>query len=361
MKPQRNMAMWMILVVVLSLTTAAFTQEKPATQPTQTNSKESNPWEQMLKKRMDKIELVDVRFTDAIDYFRDLVSKNGLNIVTKWGELEVDNPEIKDKQVTVQLVDIPFGQAMQVLVDSAGGGIMKLGYNVEGSILTISTAEIINSQMITKTYNVSDLMDPNELDRECSDSDMNHRLINTIRTTIDHGSWYPNGNAQLNYLGGVLVVTQIQPNQTAVEQLLEKIRKAGYQKTPVTPDTQAREMKVRNVMLGNMADTCFNSGVMGIAAVGGLRTETPMEPKDQIQQFEDLLSQTKSLGIRNAIRLTLKDLYIETGNLPKAREHLKKIIEENDEAPESLFDESGNRHKRIQDMPREEKSRGRRD
>jgi hypothetical protein len=145
-----------------------------------------------------------------------------------------------------------------------------------------------------------------------------------------------------------------------VEILLDKIRYAGFRKLPPSPAAQAREVKVRNRMLENMAETCFDPDIMGVAAVGGLRTEAPMESKDMIREFEEVLSRTKRQGIRNAIHLTLKDLYIETGNLPKAREHLKKIIEENDIPPREPRRRSRDREgkeRRERDMSREKKIR----
>ncbi|MBN1941763.1 MAG: hypothetical protein JW849_00555 [Phycisphaerae bacterium] len=357
MKHQRNISTYLPLALVLGLATLAAAQDKPTAPPAKDKPEAMHyTWDGMLSSRLPKIELKDIRFEDAIEYLRGMVSEKNLNIITQWGSLEVDDPEIKDKKVQVDLKDIPFGQALQTILDAAGAAVMKLGYRIEGNVLTIDTQDKINSYTFTKTYNVKDLIFPDENGALFEDKKP-RGLLGAIRSNVDRESWYPNGNGQMMELGGVLIVTQIQANHEAIERLLDNIRKSGFQKLPPTPASQAREVKVRNIMLGDMAETCFDPEIMGIAAVGGLRTETPMEPKDQIQQFEDILSQTTSLGIRNAIRLTLKDLYLETGNIPKAREHLKKIIEENDKAPRRPRKRVEQMRRRPGNEPRNEKAR----
>ena len=48
--------------------------------------------------------------------------------------------------------------------------------------------------------------------------------------------------------------------------------------------------------------------------------------------MESLLTHTKSLGLRNAIRLTLRDLYKQTGQKDKVLQLLRDLLKENDAA-----------------------------
>jgi len=71
---------------------------------------------------------------------------------------------------------------------------------------------------------------------------------------------------------------------------------------------------------------------MGIIAIGGLRTEVPQKREELIETLVHLLENTKTLSLRNAIRLTLKDLYVEKGDAANALAQLKAIVRENDRA-----------------------------
>ncbi|GAG47100.1 unnamed protein product, partial [marine sediment metagenome] len=64
-------------------------------------------------------------------------------------------------------------------------------------------------------------------------------------------------------------------------------------------------------------------------AVAGLRDEVPRDADEVIEEFEDLLVKIKSLGIRNAIRLGLKDLYKLKGDHKKVLHHLREMLIEN--------------------------------
>jgi len=57
----------------------------------------------------------------------------------------------------------------------------------------------------------------------------------------------------------------------------------------------------------------------------------PRRPGEIIEDLENVLSKTRTLGLRNAIRLTLKDLYKMQGNGKMVLKHLRAMVAENDE------------------------------
>lgn len=85
-------------------------------------------------------------------------------------------------------------------------------------------------------------------------------------------------------------------------------------------------------MIGRMKHTCFDPEAAAIVAIGGIRDDVPREPRQVIDDLEKALTQTKTLGLRNAIRLQLRDLYRETDKPEKVLEHLHQMLAENDEA-----------------------------
>jgi len=81
-----------------------------------------------------------------------------------------------------------------------------------------------------------------------------------------------------------------------------------------------------------LRDVAFDPQVAGMVAVGAIKDETGMKPADAVKTLEELLAQTKSLGLRNAIRMSLKDLYKSQGELEKMRQTLLEMVAENDAA-----------------------------
>jgi lipopolysaccharide biosynthesis regulator YciM len=85
-------------------------------------------------------------------------------------------------------------------------------------------------------------------------------------------------------------------------------------------------------LIQRMKLAAFEPDSAAVIAIGALRTDVQRDPKDMIKDFEDLLATTKTLGLRNAIRMTLKDLYRERGDKEKVLETLHAMIKENDVA-----------------------------
>jgi hypothetical protein len=85
-------------------------------------------------------------------------------------------------------------------------------------------------------------------------------------------------------------------------------------------------------MIGHMGDAMFNPRIAGVIAIGGLKDAVGKKLPEKIKFFEAQLDKTKTLGLRNAIRLTLKDLYHANGDDDKIADLLKAMLEENDAA-----------------------------
>ena len=104
-------------------------------------------------------------------------------------------------------------------------------------------------------------------------------------------------------------------------------RPGGFR--PETPDEMERSIH----LLERMRDVCFEAENAAMVAIGGLKDEVRRGPKDVIADLERQLKKTRTLGLRNAIRLTLKDLYkMHSDNDEMVLTHLRVMIAENDEA-----------------------------
>ncbi len=103
---------------------------------------------------------------------------------------------------------------------------------------------------------------------------------------------------------------------------------------PFEPYTQ-QGIEHSRMMLGlvhEMERACFTPQSAGMIAIGSLKDDVQRKPEEVASEFEELLKNTKSLGLRNAIRLTLKDIYKRQNNNDKVLEHMRAMLAENDKA-----------------------------
>lgn len=84
--------------------------------------------------------------------------------------------------------------------------------------------------------------------------------------------------------------------------------------------------------VGHLTGFCFDSKAVGVMAVGAMRDEVRQKPAELTKELEGLLGKVRTQGLRNAIRLTLKDVYRHQGDDEKVAEQLQALIAENDKA-----------------------------
>jgi hypothetical protein len=96
---------------------------------------------------------------------------------------------------------------------------------------------------------------------------------------------------------------------------------------------EAEEQERHFIMLERLRDVCFDPAQAAMVAIGALRDDVEREPQEIVEDLEEQLKKTKSLGVRNAIRLTLKDLYLDIDHQEKrVLKHMREMLEENDAA-----------------------------
>lgn len=101
------------------------------------------------------------------------------------------------------------------------------------------------------------------------------------------------------------------------------------------PPMQVQEVERLGMMIGliqRMKHICFDAEAAGVIAAAGIRDEVPRKAEDVVKDLEDQLAKTKTLGLRNAIRMSLKDIYKELGQNDKVLEHLRAMLAESDAA-----------------------------
>ncbi|MBL7139850.1 MAG: hypothetical protein ISS74_02985 [Planctomycetes bacterium] len=91
------------------------------------------------------------------------------------------------------------------------------------------------------------------------------------------------------------------------------------------------EMGLHLELLELMKQTTFDPESCALLAIGAITDDLDLEPERQIQELRQVLERARSLGVRNAIRMALKDLYMEADQPDKCLEVLRDMILENDE------------------------------
>jgi len=202
------------------------------------------------------LDLSGEEFERAIDYFRNSAN---LNIYVKWDSLALEGID-RTKEVTVKLKNVTTKKALNVVLDSVGG-VVPLGYVIDGGVITISTKADLSTRTSTRVYDIRDLIvrvpnfDAPEVDLSTSVSTSNNgggggfsnndsssndnnentpsrqelvdNIISMVTETIDPESWPPVGNVgSIRELNGQLVVTQTADNHQALMNLIEQLREA---------------------------------------------------------------------------------------------------------------------------------------
>ncbi len=58
--------------------------------------------------------------------------------------------------MTVTLHDVKFSKVLDIILQEAGGG--KLAYTIDEGVITISTADELNKAVVTRVYDITDLL-----------------------------------------------------------------------------------------------------------------------------------------------------------------------------------------------------------
>ncbi len=90
----------------------------------------------LLDKELPEANFDAVALGDVIDFLRDVTNAN---IFVNWKSLESVGID-KNAPVTLRVRNVSFGKVLDMVLQSAGGSNVKLGYTVDQSVITISAA-----------------------------------------------------------------------------------------------------------------------------------------------------------------------------------------------------------------------------
>jgi hypothetical protein len=109
-----------------------------------------------------------VSFQEApLDQVLDWLSElTPMNVVVRWEVLEYAGLE-RDKPISLDVCNLRLAQVLWLVLDAAGGPDLKLAYWASDELLLISTEEDLERGMLTRVYDVSDLLVPDQDFTDC--------------------------------------------------------------------------------------------------------------------------------------------------------------------------------------------------
>lgn len=125
----------------------------PAAHPAVASSRGMSA-EQALNQRLAEFSVEGVSLKDTINALRDA---SGANVVVKWAVLEQAgvNP---DTPVTVKVHGTTLARTLKLVLESVETPGQKLGYYIHENVIMISVSPSQNTDMVTKVYDITDLM-----------------------------------------------------------------------------------------------------------------------------------------------------------------------------------------------------------
>lgn len=108
----------------------------------------------VLNQRLPEVELVEQPFEQVMEWLAQLTK---LNIVVRWQTLEDAGVE-RDTPVSIKVRNLRLSQVLWLIMNEVGGSELKLAYRASGTLLILSTEEDLSKEMVTKVYDVSDLL-----------------------------------------------------------------------------------------------------------------------------------------------------------------------------------------------------------
>ena len=169
----------------------------------------------MLDRVLPEVAFDGVGLSDVLDFMRDITNAN---IFVNWRALEGAGID-PNAQVNMRLRQVPFGKALDVLLEGVGGDDVQLVYTVDRGVITISAG---GPPTHTRAYGVSDILNASRLADDPDKAKRIATLKKLVTGSVAPDSWRIQGAVRAG--DGILVITQIPANHDAIANLLKQTR-----------------------------------------------------------------------------------------------------------------------------------------
>ncbi|MHB1156847.1 MAG: hypothetical protein ACYC26_08410 [Phycisphaerales bacterium] len=203
---------------------------------------------------------VDFRANQLANVMEYLRNVTGANFVVQWRALEAAGIT-KETPITMQLNNVAAERALRLILDEAGGDLVKLSYSVDEGVVVVATNEFLAAKTEIRTYDIRDLIlqVPNfdeaptfNLTKVASDqsggggggggslfktntstdgeesvprADRITAIMDLIKNSVARDSWVPVGlTSSMEELNGTIIVNTTADNHVSIGKLLRQLR-----------------------------------------------------------------------------------------------------------------------------------------
>lgn len=215
-----------VLIGMLILTVAMASAEPPGKRRPAASS---GPRDAMEALRALYVEVPEVKLDGLpLDEFEKwLARQTKVNVLFRWRVLEKEGIH-KDTPVTLKLKQPLLVEVLNAVLEQVGEDRVPLGWRAADNIITVSTRADLDRSMVTKTYDVQDLllevptfeaMRPSGLERlttqqqkasprkDLGADDVVKQLIDVITSSVFPNSWKDNGGSgTIKHYRGKLII-----------------------------------------------------------------------------------------------------------------------------------------------------------
>ncbi|MFA7237196.1 MAG: hypothetical protein WC058_10050 [Phycisphaeraceae bacterium] len=221
----------------------------------QTSDSEAN---RMTREKLQQPIPVDFRANQLANVMEYLRNVTGANFVVQWRSLEAAGIT-KETPITMQLNNVAAERALRLILDEAGGDLVKLSYSVDEGVVVVATNEFLAAKTEIRTYDIRDLIlqVPNfdqaptfDLTQVASDqggggggsslfktdsatsdqenvprADRITAIMDLIKNSVARDSWVPVGlTSSMEELNGTIIVNTTADNHVSIDKLLRQLR-----------------------------------------------------------------------------------------------------------------------------------------
>jgi hypothetical protein len=142
-----------VLGLVLGLVAATALAQEPS-RPRATPRPQASSTLGILNQRVPELTFEELPFEQVMDWLAEFTK---LNVTVRWQVL-ADAGIDRDKPVSIQAHNLRLSQVLWLIMSGVAGSEIKLAYRASGNLLVLSTAEDLDKEMVTKIYDVADLL-----------------------------------------------------------------------------------------------------------------------------------------------------------------------------------------------------------
>lgn len=108
----------------------------------------------LLNERVKEVALQEAPLDQVLEWIAELTP---LSVVVRWQELESVGVE-RDQPISLQIHNLRLSQVLWLILREAGGADVRLAFRADHELLTISTGEDFDGDMLVKVYPAGDLL-----------------------------------------------------------------------------------------------------------------------------------------------------------------------------------------------------------